>query len=136
SGPGLHWACTAVVSANWHPLTLVSLLVDHDLYGLSPRGFHLTNLLLHLANTLLCFRCLRVLTGEIFRSAVVAALFALHPLLVESVAWVSERKDVLSTLFGLLALRTYAWYADRPHQARMALVAALLGLSLLAKPMW
>jgi protein O-mannosyl-transferase len=133
---GLRWAFTTVLSMNWHPLTLISFLVDYQLFGLKPWGYHLTNLLLHLANTLLLFRCLRVLTGAVGRSACVAALFALHPLHVESVAWVADRNDLLSTLFALLALRAYAWYAERPRPARMAVVAALLTLSLLAKSIW
>jgi hypothetical protein len=136
SAAGLRWAFTTVLSMNWHPLTLVSFLVDYQLFGLKPWGYHLTNLLLHLANTLLLFRCLRVLTGAVAPSAVVAALFALHPLHVESVAWVADRNDLLSTLFALLALRAYAWYAAGPRPARMAVVAALLTLSLLAKSIW
>jgi tetratricopeptide (TPR) repeat protein len=136
SGEGLQWAATAIVSNNWHPLTLLSLLIDYQLFGLEPWGYHLHNLLLHLANTLLVFLALRHMTGAPGRSAVVAALFALHPLHVESVAWVSERKDLLSTLFGLLALLAYLWYTRAPKLVRMAVVAALLLLSLLAKPMW
>ncbi len=136
SGPGLHWAWTKVVSANWHPLTLMSLLMDHDLYRLEPWGYHLTNLLLHLANTLLVFRCLRVLAGSVGRSAVVAALFALHPMHVEAVAWVGDRTDLLSTFFGLLALRAYVWYADKPCVGRLAAVTVFLALSFLAKPIW
>jgi hypothetical protein len=144
TGPSLRWACTAEVSGNWHPLTLLSLVVDQELSlhvdhrtsGPKPWVFHLTNLLLHLANTVLCFRCLRVMTGAIGRSAVVAALFALHPLHVEAVAWVSDRTDLLSTFFGLLALRAYLWYAAAPSHGRMAVVTGLLVLSFLAKPTW
>jgi Flp pilus assembly protein TadD len=145
SPAGVRWALTAVVSANWHPLTMLSLMVDCQLFGLKPFGFHLTNLLLHVANTVLLFRVLRVMTASVGRSAAVALLFALHPLHVESVAWVAERKDVLSTFFGLLAMRAYVWYtagasSDPMNRVttnlRMAVVTALLALSLLAKPMW
>jgi tetratricopeptide (TPR) repeat protein len=142
---GMRWALTAVVSANWHPLTMLSLMLDYQLCDGKPFGFHLTNVLLHVVNTVLLFRLLRLITSCVGRSAAVALLFALHPLHVESVAWVAERKDVLSTLFGLLALRAYLWYAagvgvdpiNRVNTSlRMALVTVLLALSLLAKPMW
>jgi tetratricopeptide (TPR) repeat protein len=136
SPAGVRWALTAVVSANWHPLTMLSLMLDSQLYGLKPFGFHLTNLLLHVANTVLLFHVLRVMTDCVGRSAAVALLFALHPLHVESVAWVAERKDGLSTLFGLLALWAYLWYTAAPSWRRLAVVTTLLALSLLAKPMW
>jgi len=133
---GVRWAMTAVVSANWHPVTLLSLLVDYELYGLKPFGYHLTNLLLHIANTVLLFRILRLMTGSVGRSAVVAGLFALHPLHVEAVAWVADRTDLLCTFFGLLALRAYVWYVAAPGSGRMWLVAGLLALGFLAKPIW
>ena len=107
------WAFTTGQASNWHPLTWLSLMLDVDLFGPGPVGPHVTNLLFHLANTVLVFLLLRSLTRATWRSAFVAALFALHPLHVESVAWISERKDVLSTFFGLLALRAYAGYAQR-----------------------
>jgi tetratricopeptide (TPR) repeat protein len=107
----LNWAFTHSHSANWHPLTWISHMADCQFFGLRAGGHHLTNLLLHTANTLLLFGLLRSLTGEVWRSAMVAALFGLHPTHVESVAWVAERKDVLSTCFGLLALWAYAVYA-------------------------
>jgi tetratricopeptide (TPR) repeat protein len=113
---GLTWArvswafCNPVVG-NWHPLTMLSHMLDCQLFGLRPAGHHLTNLLLHMANTVLLFAVLRCLTGALWRSAFVAALFALHPLHVESVAWVAERKDVLSTLFWMLTLWAYARHA-------------------------
>ena len=129
SWSGIKWAFTAVVSVNWHPLTLLSLLLDYTLFGLKAWGYHLVNLLLHLANSVLLFRCLRLMTGAVWRSAVVAALFALHPLHVESVAWVSERKDVLSTLFGLLALRVYIQYV-----AARAVSPGRRGAAVPAKP--
>jgi Flp pilus assembly protein TadD len=106
------WAFTTRYASNWHPLTWLSLMLDATLFGRGPYGPHLTNLLLHAANTALLFRLLRRLTAATWRSAVVAALFALHPLHVESVAWVAERKDVLSTFFGLLSLWAYACYAQ------------------------
>ena len=110
---GLAWAFRTGYAANWHPLTWLSHMVDVQLFGLSPAGHHLTNLLLHIANAILLFLFLRRITGALWRSTLVASLFALHPLHVESVAWVAERKDVLSTFFGLLSLRAYAGYATR-----------------------
>ena len=98
------WAFGTGRASNWHPLTWLSLMLDRELSGCGPAGPHFTNLLFHLANTVLLFLLLRRLTRATWRSAFVAALFALHPLHVESVAWISERKDVLSTFFGLLAL--------------------------------
>jgi len=109
----IKWAFVTPVSANWHPVTMLSLMLDGDLSGLKPWGYHLTNLLLHALNTALVFLLLRNLTGALWRSALVAALFGLHPLHVESVAWVAERKDVLSTCFGLLTLLAYAQYAQK-----------------------
>jgi tetratricopeptide (TPR) repeat protein len=129
------WAWTTREASNWHPLTWLSLLLDAQLYGLSPRGFHATNLLFHLANTLMLFALLHCLTGAAWRSFFVAALFAVHPLHVESVAWVAERKDVLSTFFGLLAVAAYVGYVRSPSVGRYALVALTMALSLLAKPM-
>ena len=107
------WAFTTGHTSNWHPLTWLSLMLDAELSGPGPAGPHFTNLLFHTANTVLLFLLLRSLTAAVWRSALVAALFALHPLHVESVAWVAERKDVLSTLFGLLSLWAYASYARR-----------------------
>ena len=111
SWEGLAWAFTTGHAANWHPLTWLSHALDVQLFGLNPAGHHLTSLLFHIANTLLIFLFLRRTTGATWRSAFVAAFFALHPLHVESVAWVAERKDVLSTFFGLLSLWAYAAYA-------------------------
>lgn len=135
SARGIVWALTSTEFANWHPVTWLSHMLDVSLFGLSPWGHHLTSLLLHLANTLLLFFALRRLTGARWRSLAVAALFALHPLHVESVAWVSERKDVLSTAFWFAALWAFARYAERPSRARYALVTLLFGLGLMAKPM-
>jgi Tfp pilus assembly protein PilF len=131
----LWWACTTGSECNWHPLTWISLQLDYELYRLHPWGFHLTNLLLHTANTLLLFLVLRRMTGARWRSVLVAALFAVHPLHVESVAWVAERKDVLSTLFWMLTLWAYLRYIERPYWFRYLLVVVALGLGLMAKPM-
>src|SRR5271155_372518 len=105
------WAFTTAHASNWHPLTWLSLMLDAQVFGKNPFGPHLTNLLFHAANTMLLFLLLRKLTATTWRSAFVAALFALHPLHVESVAWISERKDVLSAFFALLSLLNYAKYA-------------------------
>jgi cytochrome c-type biogenesis protein CcmH/NrfG len=138
---GIIWAFAHPHAANWHPVTWLSHMLDCQIFGLKASGHHLTNVVLHLANTLLLFFLLRSMTGAVWRSAVVAALFALHPLHVESVAWISERKDVLSALFGLLALWAYATYArcsDKRVLKRLplyllALLLFLLGL--MSKPM-
>jgi tetratricopeptide (TPR) repeat protein len=135
TGSSIRWAWTAIYSANWHPLTWLSLMLDSQLFGIGPWGYHLTNLLLHLTNTLLLFGLLCRMTRLICRSAFVSALFALHPLHVESVAWVSERKDLLSVLFGLCAIWAYVRYAEVPRIARYVPVVIFMGLSLLSKPM-
>jgi protein O-mannosyl-transferase len=129
------WAWTAVHANNWHPLTWISHQMDCAMFGLWPGGHHLVSLLIHVANTLLLFWWLSGLTGAVWRSAAVALLFGLHPVHVESVAWASERKDVLSAFFGLLALVAYTTYARRPGVARYAVVAFCFAASLLAKPM-
>jgi len=110
---GVMWAFQSGAAANWHPLTWLSHMLDCQLYGLNPGGHHSTNLLFHVANTLLLFLLLRQLTGALWRSAFVAALFAWHPLHVESVAWAAERKDVLSAFFWMLALMAYTRYAQK-----------------------
>jgi len=110
---GIIWAFTHVHCSNWHPLTWVSHMLDCQFYGLSPGGHHLTNILLHTATAILLFLILRQMTGALWRSAFVAAVFAIHPLRVESVAWVAERKDVLSGLFFMLTIGAYARYAQR-----------------------
>ncbi len=132
---GLAWALTTHAEANWHPLTWISLMLDARIGGPGPRLFHLTNLALHAANTLLLFGVLAVMTGSRLRSGFVAALFAIHPLHVESVAWISERKDVLSAFFGLLALSAYLRYVRRPGLARYLPVGLAFALGLMAKPM-
>ena len=106
------WAFGTGYAANWHPVTWLSHMLDCQLFGLKPWGHHLTNVLLHALNAGLVFALLRQMTGATWRSLLVAALFAVHPLRVESVAWVAERKDVLSGCFGLLALMAYVRYAQ------------------------
>jgi tetratricopeptide (TPR) repeat protein len=119
----------------WHPLTWLSLMLDARIGGLDPAVFHITSLLLHLANTWLVYLVLGRMTGAFGRSAFVAALFGVHPLHVESVAWIAERKDVLSAFFWLLALLAYARHAEAPSRGRLALVAAAFILGLMSKPM-
>jgi hypothetical protein len=132
---GLAWAFTTFHAANWHPLTWIAHMLDAQLFGLNAGGHLLVNTLVDIANTLLVFRLLSRMTGARWRSAVVAALFALHPLHVESVAWAAERKDTLSTFFGLLALLAYTRYAAAPSWRRFSPVALFLALGLMAKPM-
>ena len=133
---GLQWAITQPHGGNWHPLTGVSHMIDCELFGHEDAtGHHLVNAALHVINTLLMYWALFVMTRRAWCSAFVAAVFALHPLHVESVAWISERKDVLSAMFGLLTLIAYAWYARRGGVGRYALVFIALALGLLAKPM-
>ncbi|MBI4577453.1 MAG: tetratricopeptide repeat protein [Planctomycetes bacterium] len=131
----LAWAFTTGHSANWHPLTWLSHMADCALWGLEPAGHHLTSLLLHALNAALLYLALRRLTGQAAPSALAAGLFALHPLRVESVAWVAERKDVLSGCFALLALWSYARHREGPTPARYLAVAGFLALGLMSKPM-
>ena len=132
---GLIWAFTSFHSANWHPMTWFSHMLDCELYGLNPMGHHWTNIQLHMANTLLLFLILQMMTGAIWRSAFVAGLFALHPLHVESVAWVAERKDVLSTFFWLLTMLAYLRYVKKPVLIRYFMVLIFFVLGLMSKPM-
>jgi hypothetical protein len=111
--PTVVWSFTRTYVSNWHPLTWLSHALDCNLYGLKPAGHHVTSLILHVANTILLWLALKLLTRSIWRSAFVAALFAIHPLHVESVAWVSERKDVLSGFFFMLTLIAYAKYVNQ-----------------------
>lgn len=135
-GPAnLGWAFTSIEKANWHPLTWLSHMADAQIFGIDPRGHHLTSVLLHGVNCVLLFLLLLRVTGARWRSALVAALFAVHPLHVESVAWVAERKDVLSTLFLLLTILAYAAYVRRPGPWRYTLTLILFALGLMAKPM-
>ncbi|MHC4500873.1 MAG: ArnT family glycosyltransferase, partial [Planctomycetota bacterium] len=131
----IKWAFTTGHAANWHPLTWLSHMLDCQLFGTNPGWHHLTNLLLHIANTLLLFAVLKRMTGTLWRSAFVAALFALHPCHVESVAWISERKDVLSTLFWLLTMAAYVRYVNRPRISSYLLTLLTFALGLMAKPM-
>lgn len=131
---GLGWAF-GFHAANWHPLTWVSHMLDCSIYGLSPTGHHLTNLIFHIINTLLLLFVLNKMTGSVWRSAFVAALFAIHPLHVESVAWTAERKDLLSTFFWLMTILTYTYYAKAPCIKRYILVFVMLVLGLMSKPM-
>jgi len=129
------WAFTSFHVGNWHPLTWLSHMLDCELFGLKPGMHHLTNLLFHMANSILLFVVLRRMTGSIWRSGFVAGLFAFHPLHVESVAWVAERKDVLSTLFWMLTMWAYVRYSESPGVIRYLLVLVFFALGLMAKPM-
>jgi hypothetical protein len=129
------WALTATEQSNWHPLTWLSHALDYQLYGLSAGGHHVTSVLWHALNAVLLFLLLARVTGSTARSAMVAALFAVHPLNVESVAWIAERKNVLSMFFFLLALGAYGWYARQPDWKRYAGVGVLFVLGLASKPM-
>ncbi len=129
------WAFTTTYANFWHPLTWLSHMLDNELYGLNPSGHHITNLLLHIINTVLLFLVMLKMTSHIWQSAFVAALFTLHPLHVESVAWVAERKDVLSALFWFLTMWAYLLYAKNPGVGRYLLTLAFFVLGLMAKPM-
>ncbi len=131
----VRWAFTTYAAANWHPLTWLSHALDCQIFDLSPAGPHDVNLLLHVLNVLLLFLVLQQATGFIGRSFMVAALFALHPINVESVVWISERKNLLSMFFFLLALGAYRWYARKPRIGPYGVVAVLFALGLMAKPL-
>ena len=135
SAHGVRWAFTTTHAGFWQPLTWLSLMLDAQLFGLKAGGFHATNVALHVLNTVAIFLVLKSLTGAAARSLVVAALFAVHPLHVESVAWVTERKDLLFAAFGFAALGAYVRYARRPRNGGMALVALAYAGSLMAKQM-
>jgi tetratricopeptide (TPR) repeat protein len=132
---GVIWAFRSLEAGNWHPLTWLSHMLDCELYGLHSGWHHVTSLLFHIANTLLLFWVLRRMTGRLWQSSFVAALFALHPLHVESVAWVAERKDVLSTFFWMLTLWAYLRYVEQPGLTRYLLAILFFVLGLLSKPM-
>ena len=132
---GIGWAFTTVFAANWHPLTWLSLMADCQFFGLNPGIHHLVNVLIHSANAVLLFFLLRRLTQLVWPSAMVAALFAWHPAHVESVAWIAERKDVLSTCFGLLAMMSYARFAQENSRRHFWLALFWFAFSLMAKPM-
>lgn len=131
----IQWAFTTVYAANWHPITWISHMLDVQLFGMNPAGHLLVNVFLHAINGILLFLLIHRATKFYWRSAVVAALFLLHPLHVESVAWVSERKDVLSTFFGMLSLFSYIRYAEKPTAQRYAGVLLFFVLALMSKPM-
>ncbi len=132
---GFRWAFTTADAANWHPVTWLSHMLDCQLFGANAGAHHMVNVMWHIAGAVVLFLALRRLTGAVWRSAMVAGLFALHPLHVESVAWVAERKDVLSGLFWMLALWAYARYAEQPGARRYWPVVAFFALGLMAKPM-
>ncbi|RZB36213.1 MAG: hypothetical protein SRB2_02372 [Desulfobacteraceae bacterium Eth-SRB2] len=131
----LKWAFTTFHAANWHPFTWLSHMLDCELFGLNPTGHHWTNVQFHIANTLLLFFILFKMTGALWQSAFVAALFAVHPLHVESVAWISERKDVLSTFLGLLMMGAYYRYIKAPDFKNYLLIIIFLSIGLMCKPM-
>ena len=132
---GIGWALTSFDAANWHPLTWLSHMTDVQLFGAVPGWHHLTNVVLHTLAALLLFAALARMTGAVWRSGMVALLFALHPLHVESVAWIAERKDVLSALFWCLTLWCYARYVQRPASSTYTAVLVAFGMGLMAKPM-
>ncbi len=131
----IKWAFTAIVSSNWHPLTLLSHILDWSLFGANASGHHLINLLLHIGSVLFLFFFFNRATKSLWPSAFAAALFSLHPLRVESVAWAAERKDVLSMFFGLATLYAYTLYAEKRRLSKYLLSLLLFALGLLAKPM-
>jgi Flp pilus assembly protein TadD len=132
---GFVWAFTDISRANWHPITWLSHMLDVQLFGLNPAGHHLVNLVIHVINTLLLFNFLSLATRSRWRSAFVAAVFAVHPLHVESVAWAAERKDLLCAMFWILSMRAYLRYAENPGWARYTAVAAFFVLGFLSKAM-
>jgi Tfp pilus assembly protein PilF len=135
SWTNIAWATTATVEASWHPLTWISHMADVQFFGTNPRGHHIVNVLLHALNVVLLLFVLTKATRCVLRSAVVAGLFAVHPLNVECVAWVAERKSLLSMLFLLLALAAYGWYASKRGWGRYAVLVLFFALGLAAKPM-
>jgi tetratricopeptide (TPR) repeat protein len=131
----IKWAFTTGYVSNWHPLTWLSYMLDWQLFGSKAGGYHLINLIFHIANTLLLFTVLKQMTQKLWQSAFVAALFALHPLHIESVAWVAERKDVLSTFFWMLTMWAYFRFVNHPKIASYLLVVIFFALGLMSKPM-
>jgi Tfp pilus assembly protein PilF len=132
---GIGWAFTTLYASNWHPVTWLSHMLDVELFGLKPGFHHFNNVFFHILNTLLLFWILRRTSGDIWKSGLVAALFAIHPLHVQSVAWIAERKDVLSTFFGLLAIGSYLRYVKCPKIGRYLPILIFFVLSLMSKPM-
>ena len=135
SWANVKWAFTEGTVPYWHPLTFLSHMLDVELYGTNAAGHHLTSVVFHIACAVMLFALLLRMTGALWRSAIVAALFSLHPLRVESVAWIAERKDVLSAFFWIATMMTYVHYVRRPGFKRYAAVMALFALGLMAKPM-
>jgi len=129
------WAFTNLNISYWHPLTWLSHMLDCEIYGLRPLGHHITSILIHIINSALLFLLLSKMTGTVWRSGFVAAAFALHPVHVESVAWVAERKDVLSGMFWILSMLAYVHYAERPNVRRYAIVLLTFVMGLMSKPM-
>ncbi len=132
---GFRWAFSTRYADLWNPLVWLSFMFDYQLHGLNAGGYHLTNLILHIMSALLLFWLFNRMTGAIWRSAFVAALFALHPLHVESVAWIAERKDVLSAFFWMLTLCLYVYYTEKPVIRRYLLVLFCFACALMSKPM-
>ena len=131
----VRWAFSTKYFGLWNPLIWLSLMLDYQLYGLHPGAYHMTNLILHILTTLLLFSLFHRMTGALWKSAFVAAFFALHPLHVESVAWIAERKDVLSAFFWMLTLYLYAYYAENPSAKKYLLVLLAFVCALMSKPM-
>ena len=129
------WALTNFNISYWHPVTWLSHMLDCEIYGLNPLGHHITNVIIHIINSVLLFLLLSKITGTVWRSGFVAAAFALHPVHVESVAWIAERKDVLSGLFWILSMFAYVHYAKRPNVRRYAIVLLTFTMGLMSKPM-
>ncbi|MGB5219311.1 MAG: tetratricopeptide repeat protein [Smithella sp.] len=132
---GILWAFSTTYAEFWHPLTWISLMLDYQLFGLNAGGYHMTNVILHILSTLLLFWLFNRMTGAVWKSAFVAAFFAIHPLHVESVAWIAERKDVLSGFLGILTLCVYVYYTEKPDIKRYLLVHFGFVLALMSKPM-
>src|SRR6266705_5218320 len=132
---GILWAFTHSCMQNWHPLTWISHMLDCELFGLSAGGHHLTNVLLHTIAVILLLLVFQKMTGAVWRSAFVAAVFAIHPLRVESVAWIAERKDVLSGVFFMLTLLAYLYYVRLPRTGRYLMVVFVFACGLMSKPM-
>ena len=129
------WVFTTSHPPYWHPVTWLSHMLDYQLYGFNPKGHYLTNLFLHISSVLVLFIVLLRMTGALWQSCFVAAIFALHPLNVESVAWIAERKNVLSTLFWLVTMWAYIYYVEKPTIKRYSLVFLFFTLGLMSKPM-
>jgi protein O-mannosyl-transferase len=130
----LSWAMTTFYTTNWHPFTWLTYMSDFQLFGLNPAGYHLGNLALHLISTILLFFLMKRMTGEIWKGGAVAALFAVHPLNIESVAWIAERKNLLSTLFWILTIMAYIRYTQNPGWKRYSLILVSFIMGLMAKP--